>query len=139
MSELGTEIATAARSGGPHRRTLLGGGAALLVVVAAAFGWRSSLIPAPLMEVLTSASSSFLLDGALTAIEIAAVAMLGGVMLGLVLALMRLSTLPPLGGTAWLYIWFIRRTPLILPLAFPRATLPTGGIKLHNFTPAGPV
>src|SRR5260370_28626865 len=100
MSELGTEIATAARSGGPHRRTLLGGGAALIVVVAAAFGWRSSLIPEPLMEVLTYASSSFLLDGALTALEIAALAMVGGVMRGLVLALIRLSTLPPFHRTA---------------------------------------
>jgi len=136
MSELGTEIATAARSGGPHRRTLLGGGAALIVVVAAAFGWRSSLIPEPLMEVLTYASSSFLLDGALTALEIAALAMVGGVMLGLVLALMRLSTLPPLHGTAWLYIWFIRGTPLILQLVFLYDALPVVGIRLDSFTTA---
>src|ERR1700737_2834557 len=136
MSELGTEIATAARAGGSHRRTLLGGGAALIVVVATAFGWRSSLIPEPLMEVLTYASSSFLLDGALTALEIAALAMAGGVMLGLVLALMRLSTLPPLHGTAWLYIWFIRGTPLILQLVFLYDALPVVGIRLDSFTTA---
>jgi polar amino acid transport system permease protein len=114
----------------------LGGGAALIVVVAAAFGWRSSLIPEPLMEVLGYASSSFLLDGALTALEIAALAMVGGVMLGLVLALMRLSTLPPLHGTAWLYIWFIRGTPLILQLVFLYDALPVVGIKLDSFTTA---
>jgi polar amino acid transport system permease protein len=136
MSVLGTEIATAARIGGQRRLTLLGGGAALIVVVAAAFGWRSSLIPQPFMEVLSYASSSFLLDGALTAIEIAAVAMVGGVMLGLVLALMRLSTLPPLRGTAWLYIWFIRGTPLILQLVFLYDALPVVGIKLDSFTTA---
>src|ERR1700737_3412412 len=136
MSELGTEIATAARAGGSHRRTLLGGGAALIVVVATAFGWRSSLVPEPLMEVLTYASSSFLLDGALTALEIAALAMVGGVMLGLVLALMRLSTLPPLHGTAWLYIWFIRGTPLILQLVFLYDALPVVGIRLDSFTTA---
>jgi polar amino acid transport system permease protein len=136
MSEPGTEIATAARTGGSHRLTLLGGGAALIVVVAATFGWRSSLIPEPLMEVLSYASSSFLLDGALTAVEIAALAMVGGVMLGLALALMRLSTLPPIHGTAWLYIWFIRGTPLILQLVFLYDALPVVGIKLDSFTTA---
>jgi polar amino acid transport system permease protein len=136
MSGSRTEIAAAARPGGPHRLTLLGGGAALIVVIAATFGWRSSLIPEPLMEVLTYASSSFLLDGALTAVEIAALAMVGGVMLGLVLALMRLSTLPPIHGTAWLYIWFIRGTPLILQLVFLYDALPVVGIKLDSFTTA---
>src|SRR3977135_2486139 len=88
------------------------------------------------MEVLTYASSSFLLDGALTAVEIAALAMVGGVMLGLVLALMRLSTLPPLNGTAWFYIWFIRGTPIILQLVFLYDALPVVGIKLDSFTTA---
>jgi polar amino acid transport system permease protein len=136
MSKSGTGIAAAARIGGPHKFTLLSGGAALVVVAATALGWRSSLIPEPLMEVLTYASSSFLLDGALTAVEIAALAMVGGVMLGLVLALMRLSTLPPLHGTAWLYIWFIRGTPLILQLVFLYDALPVVGIKLDSFTTA---
>src|SRR5712672_2797801 len=136
MGESATGIATAVRIGGPHRLTLLGGGAALIIVIAAGFGWRSDLIPEPLMEVLSYASSSFLLDGALTAIEIAALAMVGGVMLGLVLALMRLSTLPPLRGTAWLYIWFIRGTPLILQLVFLYDALPVVGIKLDSFTTA---
>src|SRR3984893_7817355 len=136
MSEPGTEIATAARPGGSHRLTLFGGGAALIVVVAAALGWRSSLIPEPLMEGLGYASSSFRLDGALTALEIAALAMVGGVMLGLVLALMRLSALPPIHGTAWLYIWFIRGTPLILQLVFLYDALPVVGIKLDSFTTA---
>jgi polar amino acid transport system permease protein len=136
MSESGTGMANAARTGGLHRLTLLGGGVALIVVVAAAFGWRSSLIPEPFMEVLSYASSSFLLDGALTAIEIAALAMVGGVVFGLVLALMRLSPLPPLRGSAWLYIWFIRGTPLILQLVFLYDALPVVGIKLDSFTTA---
>jgi polar amino acid transport system permease protein len=136
MGESGTAIATTARTGGLPRRPLWGGGAALVVVIAAALGWRSSLVPEPLMEVLTYASSSFLLDGALTAVEIAALAMVGGVMLGLVLALMRLSTLPPLRGTAWFYIWFIRGTPVILQLVFLYDALPIVGIKLDSFTTA---
>ena len=136
MTELRTEGATAAGTGGLPRRTLWSGGAALVIVVAAAFGWRSGLVPEPLIEVLGYASSSFLLDGALTALEIAALAMVGGIMLGLVLALMRLSTLPPLNGTAWLYIWFIRGTPLILQLVFLYDALPVVGIKLDSFTTA---
>jgi His/Glu/Gln/Arg/opine family amino acid ABC transporter permease subunit len=112
------------------------GGAALTMVIAAALGWRSSLLPAPLTEVLTYASSPFLLDGALTAVEIAALAMASGVALGLMLALMRLSPLPPLQGTAWLYIWFIRGTPLILQLVFLYDALPVVGIKLDSFTTA---
>src|SRR5258708_13360287 len=113
MSETGTEIATVARASALDRRTLWAGGGALIIVIAAAFGWRSSLVPEPLMEMLTYASSPFLLDGALTAVEIAALAMTGGVMLGLVLALMRLSTLPPLPGTPSLFLLFIPPTPLI--------------------------
>jgi polar amino acid transport system permease protein len=136
MSELAREIATAARTGGSNRRLLWGGGAALIVVVAAAFGWRSSLIPEPFMEVLTYASSSFLLQGAVTALQIAALAMVGGVILGLALALMRLSTLPPVAGTAWFYIWFIRGTPLILQLVFLYDALPVVGIRLDSFTTA---
>lgn len=136
MSEFGTAIATAARTGGLPRHTLWGGGAALVLVIAGALGWRSSLVPEPLMEVLTYASSSFLLDGALTAVEIAALAMVGGVMLGLMLALMRLSALAPLRGTAWFYIWFIRGTPVILQLVFLYDALPVVGIKLDSFTTA---
>jgi polar amino acid transport system permease protein len=136
MDESTTEIATVARTGTLDRRTLWTGGAALVIVIAAAMGWRSSLVPEPLVEVLTYASSPFLLDGALTAMEIAALAMAGGVMFGLMLALMRLSPLLPLQGTAWLYIWFIRGTPLILQLVFLYDALPIFGIKLDSFTTA---
>ncbi len=62
--------------------------------------------------------------------------MAGGVVLGLVLALMRLSALPPLVGTAWSYIWFIRGTPLILQLVFLYDALPVVGIRLDSFTTA---
>jgi len=136
MGQSGTEIVTAAHAGRLPRAALWGGGGALVVVIAAAFGWRFSLVPEPLMEVLNYASSSFLLDGALTAVEIAALAMAGGVVLGLVLALMRLSALPPLVGTAWSYIWFIRGTPLILQLVFLYDALPVVGIRLDSFTTA---
>ena len=85
---------------------------------------------------LSYVCSGFLLDGALTAIEIAALAMVGGIVLGLMLALMRLSRLAPVRGAAWCYIWFIRGTPVILQLVFLYDALPLFGIKLDSFTTA---
>src|SRR5258708_13008907 len=95
MSERGTEIATAARASALDRRTLWAGGGALIIVIAAAFGWRSSLVPEPLMEMLTYASSPFLLDGALTAVGIPAPAMPGRVLLRLLPAFLPPPPLPP--------------------------------------------
>src|ERR1700675_2779800 len=100
-----TEIVATARTR-PSRKVICAGAAALVLVIAVALGWRSHLVPEPVMEMLTYVTSSFLLDGAVTAIEIAALAMVGGVILGLLLALMRLSTIAPVSGTAWCYIWF---------------------------------
>jgi polar amino acid transport system permease protein len=118
------------------KRVMQGGTAALVLVVAVTLGWRSHLVPEPAIEMLTYVTSSFLLDGALTAIEIAALAMVGGVILGLLLALMRLSTFAPVSGTAWCYIWFIRGTPVILQLVFLYDALPAVGIRLDSFTTA---
>jgi polar amino acid transport system permease protein len=113
-----------------------GGAAALALVIAVALGWRSDLIPEPVMEMLTYVASSFLLDGAVTAIEIAALAMVGGILLGLLLALMRLSTVAPVRSLAWGYIWFMRGTPIILQLVFLYDALPAVGIRLDSFTTA---
>jgi polar amino acid transport system permease protein len=78
----------------------------------------------------------FLWDGALLAVEIAALAMAGGFLLGLGLALLRLSRLAPVRGAAWTYIWFIRGTPQLLQLVFLYDALPSVGIKLDSFTTA---
>jgi polar amino acid transport system permease protein len=115
---------------------LRGGAVALALVIAVALGWRSDLIPEPVMEMLTYAASPFLLDGAVTAIKIAALAMVGGVILGLLLALMRLSAIAPVRSAAWCYIWFMRGTPLILQLVFLYDALPAVGIRLDSFTTA---
>jgi polar amino acid transport system permease protein len=60
-----------------------------------------------------------------------------GIVLGIVLAVMRLSPNPLVSGSSWLYIWFFRGTPLLVQLLFwgfiaalfPRITLgvPFGG------------
>jgi len=108
----------------------MGRGAALVVVIAAVLRVAVEPVPEPLMEVLTYASSSFLLDGALTAGGSPRLAMVGGVMLGLVLALMRLSTLPPLNGTAWFYICSSAARPSSCNSCFSNA-LPVVGIRLR--------
>ncbi|HZC94896.1 MAG TPA: amino acid ABC transporter permease/ATP-binding protein [Bradyrhizobium sp.] len=114
----------------------LGGIGVLIALAAAAFGWRAGLLPEPVMEVLSYVFSSFLIDGAVTALKVAALALVGGLILGLMLALMRLSPLAPVRGAAWLYIWFIRGTPLILQLVFLYDALPAIGIRLDSFTTA---
>jgi polar amino acid transport system permease protein len=78
----------------------------------------------------------FLWDGALLAVEIAALSMVGGVVLGFGLALLRLSPLRLLSAFAWTYIWFIRGTPQLLQLVFLYDALPSVGIRLDSFTTA---
>jgi len=87
-------------------------------------------------EFLHYLTSHFLLEGALLAIEIAVVSMVVGLVLGLGLALLRLSRHAMLRGPAWCYIWFIRGTPLLLQLVFIYDVLPAVGIKLDTFTTA---
>ena len=109
--------------------------AALLVAVGIGLRWHAAIRHA-LGGVFGFAVSGFLLQGALLALEIAAIAMLGGAVLGLVLALMRRSAIAPLSGAAWFYIWFVRGTPLILQLVFLYDALPPVGIKLDSFITA---
>jgi polar amino acid transport system permease protein len=78
----------------------------------------------------------FLWDGALLAAEIAALSMVGGVLLGFGLALLRLSRFRVLSALAWTYIWFIRGTPQLLQLVFLYDALPSVGIRLDSFTTA---
>jgi polar amino acid transport system permease protein len=115
---------------------LLGGTAVLVALAAAGIGLHAELFPEPVVEVVNYVFSSFLLDGAVTALKIAAMSMVGGVILGFGLALMRLSPLGPARGCAWLYIWFMRGTPLILQLVFLYDALPALGIRLDSFTTA---
>lgn len=51
-------------------------------------------------------------------IDLTVITMLIGVSLGVVLAVMRLSTNPILSGAAWLYVWAFRGTPLLVQLLF---------------------
>src|SRR5260221_8053466 len=90
----------------------------------------------PGQEFLSYIVEPFLLEGALLALQISALAMMGGITLGLGLALMRLSRHAAIRGSAWFYIWFVRGTPQLLQLVFLYDALPPLGIKLDTFTTA---
>jgi polar amino acid transport system permease protein len=58
------------------------------------------------------------LEGVVVTLELTAIAMAVGVILGLLLAVMRLSPNPLVSGASWLYIWFFRGTPVLVQLLF---------------------
>ena len=86
--------------------------------------------------------SADLISGLLTTLWLTAVSMVVGVVLGTILALMRMSSNPVVSGVSWLYIWFFRGTPLLvqiifwfnLSLIFPTLSLeiPFGGPTLFS-------
>jgi polar amino acid transport system permease protein len=83
-------------------------------------------------EILHYLTLPIILQGTLVTLEISAVAMPAGAILGLLLALMRLSPLWPLRAFAWFYTWVVRGTPLLLQLVFIYDALPAFGIVLPS-------
>jgi polar amino acid transport system permease protein len=103
---------------------------------ALAYAQDAAVDPPWTRELLSYVVEPFLLQGALLAVEIAALAMVAGAILGLGLALMRLSRFTPVRMIAWFYIWFVRGTPQLLQLVFLFDALPPMGLKLDSFTTA---
>jgi polar amino acid transport system permease protein len=62
--------------------------------------------------------SSRILTGLWHTIELTAISMIAGIILGVLVAVMRESTNPVFSKVAWLYIWFFRGTPLFVQLLF---------------------
>jgi polar amino acid transport system permease protein len=62
--------------------------------------------------------SSRILDGLRLTLELTVVAMAVGIVLGVLLAVMRLSPNPLVAGFSALYIWFFRGTPVLVQLLF---------------------
>ena len=58
------------------------------------------------------------LEGASLTIELTIAAMVIGIALGIVLAVMRLSPNPVTSSLSWIYIWFFRGTPLLVQIFF---------------------
>ena len=61
---------------------------------------------------------SRILHGVLVTLELTALSMVIGIVLGIVAAVMRLSPNPLVSGASWIYIWFFRGTPLLVQLLF---------------------
>ena len=59
-----------------------------------------------------------ILAGLRVTIELTVIAMAIGVVLGVLLAIMRLSPNPLVSSGSWLYIWFFRGTPVLVQLLF---------------------
>ena len=78
----------------------------------------------------------FLLEGMGLTLRIFVAAMAGGLVLGLFVALMRLSAYRVLSGAAWLYVWLLRGTPVLLQLVFLFDALPLVGIVMPPVTTA---
>jgi polar amino acid transport system permease protein len=80
---------------------------------------------------------SAILHGVIITLELTAVAMVMGIVGGTVLAVMRLSANPMISGSAWVYVWFFRGTPIlvqILAWGFINAFIPRFSIGI----PFGP-
>jgi polar amino acid transport system permease protein len=61
---------------------------------------------------------SRILHGVIVTLELTALSMAIGIVLGIVFAVMRLSPNPLVAGVSWFYIWFFRGTPLLVQLLF---------------------
>ncbi|HVN51311.1 MAG TPA: amino acid ABC transporter permease [Acidimicrobiales bacterium] len=81
--------------------------------------------------------SDQILTGVVNTIKLTIIAMLIGVALGVVLAVMRLSKNPIVSGVSWIYIWFFRGTPVLVQLIF-WYNLPTVLRSISLGVPFGP-
>jgi polar amino acid transport system permease protein len=63
-------------------------------------------------------SQRLILQGIVTTLELTVLAMVIGISLGVVLAVMRLSPNPVVSAVSWFYIWFFRGTPVLVQIFF---------------------
>lgn len=88
--------------------------------------------------------SGRILRATVVTLELTASAMAIGIVLGVLLAVMRLSPNPLVSGASWTYIWLFRGTPVLVQILFwyniaalyPRFSIgiPFGGPTLAHFT-----
>lgn len=104
-----------------HKRPKIGlyvGGGLLVLIVALIlidiatnprFGWPT---------VVSYLFAPQILQGVLLTLLLTAVSMTAGILLGIVLAIMRVSDNPIFSATSRVYVWFFRGTPLLVQLIF---------------------
>ena len=81
-------------------------------------------------------TSPFLLQGAWTTIWLTLVSAFFGLVLGFIIAMMRMSDNRGLRGAARFYVWLLRGTPLLVQLVIIYTGLPQVGIKFSVITSA---
>ena len=77
-----------------------------------------------------------ILEGTQRTLLIAGVSVLFGILLGIVIALFKISRSKALNGLAWLYVWIFRGTPMLMQLfvfyyALPLFTYDVFGVSLR--------
>jgi polar amino acid transport system permease protein len=72
----------------------------------------------------------FLIEGAIWTVALSACAFLGGALMGLVIALCRVSHLAPVRGIAWAYIQLVQGIPLLVIMFAGYFGLPAIGINV---------
>lgn len=77
-----------------------------------------------------------LFQGMFTTLQLTIIAILIGMVLGLLLALGRISRNKAVNGLSWTYIWIFRGTPLLLQIYVVYYALPLVGILLDAFPAA---
>jgi polar amino acid transport system permease protein len=85
-------------------------------------------------DFLDALINPFLLRGALVTAGLAVAGLVGGLLLGLLVALMRSSDYRIPSAIARFYIWFFRGTPLLIQLVMIYSGLPQIGIKFGVLT-----
>jgi polar amino acid transport system permease protein len=92
-----------------------------VVVLAIAADIVYTIVSAPNLNwavVWTYLFGRLIREGILITLELTVLAMLIGVVLGAVMAVMRLSPNPVVSWVSWLYIWFFRGTPVLVQIFF---------------------
>ena len=93
--------------------------AAIVLLIAVALGRSVATNPRFQWDVVGHYFLSHeVVHGLLVTLELTAIAMVVGIVLGTLLAVMRLSPNPLVSGASWLYIWFFRGTPVLVQLLF---------------------
>ncbi len=94
---------------------------AALLVLAFAAGAIDIFATAPALSWQAVSTYLFypqMLRGVVVTLELTVIAMVIGVSLGILLAVMRLSVNPVVSTVSWFYIWFFRGTPVLVQIFF---------------------
>lgn len=83
--------------------------------------------------ILSTAQWMAILKGTIYTIELTVIAILIGLVFGLVFALGRISKNKIFNGISWTYIWMFRGTPLLLQILVIYYAMPSIGINLSGF------